>query len=97
MKTENEHVIHEVPFPAGQIVVTRRIAGELNSLVIGHLLSRHLHCDWGELCEEDWKMNDAAVRKGERLLSAYKIGGKKVFIITEWDRSVTTILFADEY
>ena len=42
-------------------------------------------------------MNDAAVRKGERLLSAYKIGGKKVFIITEWDRSVTTILFADEY
>ena len=33
----------------------------------------------------------------KRLLSAYKIGGKKVFIITEWDRSVTTILFADEY
>lgn len=97
MKTENEHVIHEVPFPAGQIVVTRRIAEELNSLVIGHLLSRHLHCDWGELCEEDWKMNDAAVRNGERLLSSYQVGAEKVFIITEWDRSVTTLLFADEY
>ena len=97
MKPVNKHTIHEVPFPAGQIVVTRRIADELNSLVIGHLLSRHLHCDWGDLCEEDWKLNDAAVRHGERLLSAYKAAGQKVFIITEWDRSVTTVLFADEY
>lgn len=97
MKTENEHVIHEVPFPAGQIVVTRRIAGELNSLVIGHLLSRHLRCDWGDLCDEDWAQNDHAVKNGERLLSSYQAAGQKVFIITEWDRSVTTILFADEY
>lgn len=42
-------------------------------------------------------MNDAAVRNGERLLSSYQAAGQKVFIITEWDRSVTTILFADEY
>lgn len=97
MNTVNENVVHEVPFPAGQIVVTRRIADELNSLVIGHLLSRHLHCDWGELFEEDWKLNDAAVRHGERLLSAYKAASQKVFIITEWDRSAITVLFADEY
>lgn len=92
MNAVNEHVIHEVPFPPGQIVVTRRIADELNSLVIGQL-----HCDWGDLCEDDWKLNDAAVRHGERLLSAYKAAGQKVFIITEWDRSATTVLFADEY
>ncbi|MBS6639799.1 MAG: hypothetical protein KH295_01955 [Clostridiaceae bacterium] len=97
MKPVNEHTIHEVPFPAGQIVVTRRIADELNSLAIGHLLSRHLHCDWGDLCEEDWKLNDVAVRHGERLLSSYKAAGQTVFIITEWDRSATTVLFADEY
>ena len=97
MKPVNEHTFHEVPFPAGQIVVTRRIADELNSLVIGHLLSRHLHCDWGDLCEEDWNLNDAAVQHGERLLSSYKAAGQTVFIITEWDRSATTVLFADEY
>lgn len=97
MKAVTEHVIHEVPFPAGQIVLTRRVAEALSHLAIGHLLSRHLHCDWGELCEEDWKLNDAAVRHGERLLSAYNVADQKVFIITEWDRSATTVLFADEY
>lgn len=89
--------VTHVRFPYGRIVATRRVIDELDGMTISRLLTRHLHCDWGELCEEDWKMNDAAVRNGERLLSAYKIGGKKVFIITEWDRSVTTILFADEY
>lgn len=97
MKAVNEKVIRTVPFPPGQIVVTRRIAEELNSLAIGHLLSRHLHCDWGDVCEEDWKLNDAAVRNEERLLSSYKAADQKVFIITEWDRSATTVLFADEY
>lgn len=97
MKQSKERKATHVRFPYGKLVATRRITEELDGMTISCLLTRHLHCDWGELCEEDWKMNDAAVRKGERLLSAYKIGGKKVFIITEWDRSVTTLLFADEY
>ena len=59
--------------------------------------TRHLHCDWGDICDEDWNRNDHAVKSGGRLLSAYLVAGEKVFIITEWDRSVTTILFADEY
>ena len=86
-----------VRFPYGRIAATRRVIDELDGRTISRLLTRHLHCDWGELCEEDWKMNDAAVRNGERLLSSYQAAGQKVFIITEWDRSVTTILFADEY
>ena len=89
--------VTHVRFPNGKLVATRRITEELDGMTISCLLTRHLHCDWGELCEEDWKMNDAAVRKGERLLSSYQAAGQKVFIITEWDRSVTTILFADEY
>ncbi|GAB2045990.1 hypothetical protein AGATL06_24890 [Agathobaculum sp. TL06] len=89
--------VTHVRFPYGKLVATRRITEELDGMTISCLLTRHLHCDWGELCEEDWKMNDAAVRNGERLLSSYQAAGQKVFIITECDRSVTTILFADEY
>lgn len=86
-----------VRFPYGRIVATRRILEELSGLTISRLLTRHLHCDWGDVCDEDWKINDHAVKNGERLLSAYLVADEKVFIITEWDRSVTTILFADEY
>ena len=70
---------------------------ELDGRTISRLLTRHLHCDWGDVCDEDWKINDHAVKNGERLLSSYQVGVEKVFIITEWDRSATTILFADEY
>ena len=95
-KTENRNVTH-VPFPYGRLVATRRILAELDGMTISRLLTRHLRCDWGDICEEDWKQNDHAVKHGERLLSAYQVDGERVFIITEWDRSATTILFADEY
>ena len=86
-----------VRFPYGRIAATRRVIDELDGLTISRLLTRHLHCDWGDICDEDWNRNDHAVKSGGRLLSAYIVAGEKVFIITEWDRSVTTILFADEY
>ncbi len=86
-----------VRFPYGRIAATRRVIDELNGRTISRLLTRHLHCDWGDICDEDWKLNDHAVKNGERLLSSYQVGAEKVFIITEWDRSATTILFADEY
>jgi hypothetical protein len=63
-------------------------------------LKRHCIGDWGELDVEDKRRNDLALENGERLFSAYiKKGPKiwKVWIITEADRSVTTILFPDEY
>ena len=86
-----------VRFPYGRIAATRRVIDELDGRTISRLLTRHLHCDWGDICEKDWKLNDHAVKNGERLLSSYQVGAEKVFIITEWDRSATTILFADEY
>ncbi|MDD2898360.1 MAG: hypothetical protein PHI31_06570 [Desulfuromonadaceae bacterium] len=61
-------------------------------------LNRHLAGDWGDLCEDDREANETALLDGERLFSAYK--GEEVppvWIITERDRSVTTILFPDEY
>lgn len=59
-------------------------------------LRRHIQGDWGDLCPEDKAENQFSLKKGFRLLSAYN-GNKKIWIITEADRSVTTVLFPDEY
>ena len=61
---------------------------------------RHLKGDWGDLDDDDKRTNDAALKDGFRLMSAYFFNGNeedKLWIITEWDRSVTTILFPSEY
>jgi len=61
-------------------------------------LSRHARGDWGDLDEEDKKENELSLKEGFRLLSAYERAGlPKIWIITEADRSVTTVLFPDEY
>ena len=62
------------------------------------LLGRHLCGDWGELCQADVEANWAALREGLRLLSSYQLAdGEKVWIITEADRSATTLLMPDDY
>ena len=66
-------------------------------------LERHLHADWGDVDEEDWKLNDAAVVDGSRILSVYStLKGVKIWIITEANdeegqRTATTILLPDNY
>jgi hypothetical protein len=61
-------------------------------------LSRHITGDWGELCEEDRKENQLSVKRGFRILSSYKTNsGENIWVITEADRSVTTVLLPDEY
>ncbi len=60
-------------------------------------LSRHATGDWGDVCLDDWKENDLSLEQGFRILSAYNNGAEKIWIITEADRSATTILFPDEY
>ena len=61
-------------------------------------LTRHQRGDWGELTDEDKQENDLSLKAGFRVLSAYETKGlPKVWIITEADRSATTILFPDEY
>jgi len=64
---------------------------------IAALLLKHSTGDWGTVDAEDKKANDDAVKHGGRLLSAYQIGEIKVWIITEWDRSVTTVLLPEDY
>lgn len=61
-------------------------------------MEKYITCDWGDLCNEDKGMNDNALRNGnDRILAAYDTSEGKVYIITEHDRSATTILFADKY
>ena len=61
-------------------------------------LRRHISGDWGELSDDDVKENEFALKEGLRLLSAYQTGkGQKLWIITEADRSATTILLPSEY
>ena len=61
-------------------------------------LGRHVRGDWGDLDDEDRQANVLALRCGERLLSAYRLPtGERVWIITEWDRSATTVLLPSDY
>jgi hypothetical protein len=62
------------------------------------LIKRHRRGDWGELDPDDRAANDRALINGDRVLSAYRLkDGIKIWIITESDRSVTTLLLPDEY
>ena len=88
-------------FSPGQVVMTAGVdelvrQGRLNPTPY---LRRHLHGDWGDLCDDDWQLNDAALKSSEdRLFSSYQVTPNlKLWIITEWDRSVTTLLLPSEY
>ena len=61
-------------------------------------VARHIRGDWGDACDEDRQANEDALRNGGRLLSVYRTAkGLKLWIITEADRSITTILLPEEY
>ena len=87
-------------FPLGQIVATpgALAALEKSSEEPGTFLTRHACGDWGDLSEEDRKENEFSLAHGFRLLSSYKLrNGTKLWIITEADRSSTTLLLPNEY
>ena len=87
-------------FPLGQIVGTPGAIEALNQAGQDplDLLTRHVTGDWGELDEEDRAENDFSVKNNLRILSAYTLQtGVKIWLITEADRSATTILLPDEY
>ena len=87
------------PLPLGRVVAT---PGALKLLMEArehpfNYLARHATGDWGELCAFDRRQNQIALREGYRVLSSYPIGTESVWIITEADRSITTILLPEEY
>jgi hypothetical protein len=87
-------------FSLGQVVAT---PGALEVLQQAErdpaeFLARHVTGDWGDLDDEDKQQNELSVKQGFRILSAYKLDDStKIWIITEHDRSATTILLPQEY
>ena len=85
-------------FPPGRIVITDGAAAVLQQPEAVSLIRRHLTGDWGEMDAHDQRANRDALRNGDRLFSQYTLAsGTRIWIITEADRSVTTILLPDEY
>jgi len=87
-------------FPLGRVVATPGAiqaleeAGQMPQV----FLRRHVQGDWGEVCAEDKRLNDASVKDGTRILSAYYTSlQEKLWVITEADRSATTLLLPSEY
>lgn len=86
-------------FQLGSVVATPGALEFLgrHSMTPMQFLQRHVTGDFGDLCEEDREANNEAIWNGERILSSYKIGDEKLWVITEADRSSTCLLKPDEY
>jgi hypothetical protein len=87
-------------FPSGQIVATPGALALLEQVRKSPLefLSRHLRGDWGDLCQDDKAEDELSLKYGFRLVSSYQVTDtEKLWIITEADRSVTTLLLPAEY
>ena len=84
-------------FLLGQLVMTPGAESEFDLETRAKCLKRHAARDWGDLDPEDKASNDLGVEKEGRLLSSYNIGDKQLWIVTEADRSVTTLLLPSEY
>ena len=85
-------------FPLGRLVATPGALAILSHPDITTALARHLQGDWGDVDGDDRAANDNALIEGSRLLSAYHAAnGTKFWIITEWDRSATTVLLPEDY
>ena len=87
-----------VKVPLGRTVATPAALAAVSPLDIAAALRRHASCDWGEVDPDDRAANDDAVRSGERLLSVYlTASGTTFWVLTEADRSATTVLLPDDY
>ena len=93
-------------FTIGKLMATRGVADKMNDFpeferFARQAFARYRRCDWGDLTDSDRRQNDEAVRTGDdRILAAYvhpEHSDWKIWIITEYDRSATTLLFPDEY
>ena len=88
----------ETKFPLGQVVITANAKDTLHPEDHARALARHASGDWGELGEADRRANEIGLAQGLRLLSAYEDRNHcRFWIITEADRSATTILLPDDY
>ena len=92
-------VILTQKFQLGRLCATPGALAQIDHAEIAVAVTRHAQGDWGDdLDDHDWSANESALRDGSRLVSFFNTGsGERFLIITEWDRSVTTILLPEEY
>ena len=88
-----------IRLPLGHVVATpgALVVVRDHGLDIVGLLHRHRSGDWGTVSDHDARANDLALQNGTRVLSAYDTSGGRLWIITEADRSATTVLLPSEY
>jgi hypothetical protein len=92
-----ERFSHKPLFELGDVLLTRGVQDKFVHTQLAPLLERHVTGDWGLCCKEDWEVNQVALREGDRLMSVYTINDERIWVITEWNRSVTTMLLPSEY
>lgn len=98
-----DHAVPDLPrprLPLGRLLATPAAMAALDAVGVSvfSLVNRHARGDWGDVCDEDRQHNDLAAIAGQRVLSSYPLpDGQKVWILTEWDRSATTVLLPDDY
>ncbi len=86
-----------IRFPLGQIVMTPGAHETFTPDQIAEALRRHARGDWGDICKTDAQENELSLKEGFRLMSVYTFDENKLWIITERDRSTTTVLLPEEY
>ena len=94
-------VVTGTEFDLGTVVVTSNLQerlGDKAHRLLPKIIARHSAGDWGDVCDEDSKMNDAALKTDCRIMSVYKLKDDlEIWAITEADRSSTTLLLPEDY
>jgi hypothetical protein len=94
----NAKTVPVAVFRLGKIVATPNVVNQITNADILSAIQRHQAGDWGSLTDDDRAANDRALVEGTRILSAYNgANGTRFWIITEADRSVTTVLLPEDY
>jgi hypothetical protein len=89
-------------FPLGMTVITPGVLALLKfpmmpAVEVSPFINRHASGDWGNVHPDDVGANEHSLEEGSRLMSVYELYGEKIWIFTEADRSVTTVMLPDEY
>lgn len=95
---KHHHTQNRAGFPMGRLVITANAGGKLDPDEVDNALNRHRDGDWGNIGAADTLANTEALLRGGRLFSAYEDSyGNRFYIITEADRSATTVLLPEDY